>query len=587
MLKLYRLYKEHIQNKFYILLSLQLISAVFEGFGIALILPLLSEFDPSFSGSSESRTVVNILEKLHLPTEGLVLALIIIGAFYTKALVMFINGWYQGKLNGDLEYKIRKSLIQEMLDISYPKFSEENSGHYINLVVGQVKRAVVSFNLAVNIVSGILYCLIFMVLSFWLQWEFSAIVILLGSGSVFVFRYIGQKVKEISRKEIKAMNKLSQITLQFFTGFKYLKATKKNTVVGDHILEKMEELRLYYYKTRLANAFSSSITEPILLTILLISLYLSTTYGGAEVSTLLIAIVLIYRALTRLTKVQSNWQSMMSNVGSIQMIIDETVRFANSREPNGDQPVKASDVLLEFKNVDFGFGDSDDLILNQVNFQLKKNQTLAIVGESGSGKSTLLDLITGLQKRNRGDILINGISIDSIDLGVWRKRIGYVTQDVLMFDDSIRNNITLWDKDNTELALERSMQMANAFDFVMEKEMGVETMVGDRGLRLSGGQKQRISIARELYKSPELLILDEATSALDTESEKSIKDSIDGLKGSLSLIIVAHRLSTIENADYILVMDKGKIVESGTFSDLLDKKARFHRMVTLQSTGKF
>ena len=587
MYKLYKEYKYLIGYKLLILLGLQLISAVFEGFGITLILPLLSQFDPKFADSSGSETMVNILNKLHLPTEGLVLVLIVVGAFYTKAIAMFLNGWYQGKLNGELEFEIRKALIEEMRLIDYPKFNLRNSGHYMNLVISQVKRTVVSLNLAVNIVSGLLYCLIFMMLSFWLNWAFSAIVILLGSGSVFLFRYIGKKVKEISRKEIRAMNRLSQVTLQFFVGFKYLKATEKNSTVIRHILDNMSELKTYYYKTQLANAFSSSVTEPILLTVLVSSLFISTTYASAEMSSLLIAIVLIYRSLTRLTKVQSNWQAVMSNTGSVQMILEETERFSQSHEISGTQLYNSDkEVILEFDQVCFAFEDADQLILDSVSFTLEKNKTLAIVGESGSGKSTMLDLITGLQKAKSGKVLVEGTPLSDIDIHQWRSKIGYVTQDVLMFDDTIRNNITLWESEENESKLKEAMKMANAFQFISEKEEGVEAMVGDRGLKLSGGQKQRISIARELFKEPSLLILDEATSALDTESEKIIKDSIDRLSGSLSLIIVAHRLSTIENADKILVMEKGRIIEWGSFQELLNKKGKFYRMVNLQNTAQ-
>tara|TARA_R110000796_G_scaffold71409_5_gene162212 strand:- start:80650 stop:82422 length:1773 start_codon:yes stop_codon:yes gene_type:complete len=584
-LELYRLYRQHIGNKFYILFVMQLLSALFEGVGIALVLPLLSRFGTSGGGSNDSDFIENILEKIGLPTSDNWLVILIVLAFYSKAIILFLNGAYQAKITSHLEYEVRKDVITAMNGSDFSAFSTFNSGHYMNLIISQVKKAMFAFSLSVIIVSGMLYSLVFLGLAFWLNWSFAALVILLGSGALFVFRYIGRKVKRISTKDVEANNKLGQLCVQYISGFKYLKATQKMDAVLAHLFEVMQKLKEYFYKKQLASAFSQAINEPILLTVLVAAVFISVNYFEAVVSTLLVSILVIYRALGRMMKVQGSWQALMAEAGSVEFLLTESKRFKEEFEVSGVEKPKNSEKMLTFENVSFNYPSGEKAIRN-VSFTVKRNETLAIVGESGSGKSTLLDLITAIQKPTSGTIFYLDIPNDQVDLINWRSRIGYVTQDVLMFDDSIRNNVTLWDAENAETIeakLKNSIEMANASDFILGKEVGLSSEIGDRGLKLSGGQKQRISIARELYKEPEILILDEATSALDTESEKVIKESIDKLKGSLTVILVAHRLSTVQNADKIIVMDKGSILEQGDYESLVQAKGRFYDMVTLQN----
>lgn len=214
---------------------------------------------------------------------------------------------------------------------------------------------------------------------------------------------------------------------------------------------------------------------------------------------------------------------------------------------------------------------------------------VAFVGESGAGKSTLIDTLTLLLRPKKGNVFIDGLNAVEIDKDSWRSQIGYVSQETVVFDDTIANNICLWKGDyrkdeNVRKRVEEAAKRAYAHRFIETLQDGYETTVGDRGVRLSGGQRQRLFIARELYKNPKLLILDEATSSLDTESERYIQKSIDSLKGSMTVVIIAHRLSTIKNADLIYVLDDGEIIEQGSYDELSnDEKSRFSKMVAIQS----
>ena len=215
-----------------------------------------------------------------------------------------------------------------------------------------------------------------------------------------------------------------------------------------------------------------------------------------------------------------------------------------------------------------------------MNLKLPHNCYVALVGKSGSGKSTLADLITLILKPQKGDILIDGINSSNLDFNSWRDKIGYVSQETIIFDETIAQNIAqcdsiLLEKNNIKNRIKSAAIAANIDDFIKSLPNGYNTIVGERGVRLSGGQKQRIFIARELFRKPKILILDEATSALDSESEIKIQKSIDRLKGKITIIVIAHRLSTIKNVDRIVMLEKGKIIEEGSFKELCQNKKSY------------
>jgi subfamily B ATP-binding cassette protein MsbA len=232
---------------------------------------------------------------------------------------------------------------------------------------------------------------------------------------------------------------------------------------------------------------------------------------------------------------------------------------------------------VEFQNVNFSYGDEFENALSNNDIKIRAFQSVAFIGSSGAGKSTIIDLLTLILRPTSGKVLIDGQNSSLLKSSSWRSQIGYVSQDMVVFDDSIANNISMWQgeiEENPELLsqIKKACMQANISDFIESLPDQYNTQVGDRGIKLSGGQKQRLFIARELFRQPNILLLDEATSALDTDSESFIQESIDSLKGSITLVIIAHRLSTIRDVDYVYVLDQGSIIESGPYQTLRDKK---------------
>jgi ABC-type multidrug transport system fused ATPase/permease subunit len=270
------------------------------------------------------------------------------------------------------------------------------------------------------------------------------------------------------------------------------------------------------------------------------------------------------------------------------MVNDEFTSVDEWKETDGATQLDSLSDNIEFCDVSFAYDEEEGDVLHDINITIPANTTVALVGESGAGKSTLVDMLTLLLQPRTGEIQVDGVSHPNIDRASWRSQIGYVSQETVVFDDTIANNICLWrgdiDADNDlRKRVQDAARQAYADHFVQDLPNGYQTVVGDQGVRLSGGQRQRLFVARELFKRPNLLILDEATSALDTESERYIQKSIDDLKGEMTVVIIAHRLSTIKNVDFVYVLDDGSVVEKGTYDELRTRESQFRKMVEMQS----
>ncbi|HEY9340913.1 MAG TPA: ABC transporter ATP-binding protein [Hanamia sp.] len=285
----------------------------------------------------------------------------------------------------------------------------------------------------------------------------------------------------------------------------------------------------------------------------------------------------VIQPLKSLSAASYNIRKGAASVDRIEHLINEEVSIKEIENPTVLESFKD---CIEFKNVSFSYGDK--VILHDINLKIEKGKTVALVGASGAGKSTLVDLIPRFRDTVKGELLIDGINVRKYSLESLRNHMGIVTQEPILFNDTIANNISLGMDNAPEEQIESASRVANAHQFILQKESGYQTNIGERGNKLSGGEKQRVTIARAVLKNPPILILDEATSSLDTESEKLVQDAINNLMSNRTSIVIAHRLSTIRNADEIIVLQKGKIVERGTHMSLMTQNGFYRKWVTMQ-----
>ena len=590
-LKYGRVYRQYVGRRMYIVFFLTALSALSEGLGIALLLPLLRATDSSSQevpSSGVEGAMFDLLEWVGI-SDSLVGILIFIGiVFAGKGGLNFSKEGYQGYLQSELLRELKEGLFDAYSDIKYEAYIKNNTGHYVNVVTTLANQFFQSFRGFASFFSSIITTSSYFIIAFAITWKFALMASLIGAFLLTLFKYINTYVRGISRKASSEMGRLNNLLVQALQGFKYIVSTNQVGHLKNEVTKSISRLTKYVFRQRVAGAFTSSVKEPLSISFIILIVVLQVLVLKEPVTPIFVSIILFHRGLQSLIGIQSNWQSVMSLIGSVEIVHDEFQKAKKSQERKGGQEVTPLSSEITLENVSFSYGGGES-VLENISLDIPSNSTIALVGESGAGKSTLVDMLTLLLPPQSGRILIDGVDATNIDLSSWRSQIGYVSQETVMFDDTVANNISLWAGDPTEDPalkdqIRAAARRAHAHDFIEALPEGYQTIVGDRGIRLSGGQRQRLFIARELFKRPQLLILDEATSALDTESEKLVQESIEELKGSTTIVMIAHRLSTVKSANRIYVLEHGKVIEEGGYSALRDDdESRFREMVKSQS----
>lgn len=573
--------------KLFINFFLCVIVSFFDGIGLAMFIPLLQAV-----GGNKEGTTSNSIGQLHYITDAIqnlgfelnintVLAVLLI-VFLVKGGIKFLQLIYQVNLRQSFIKKLRFNLANKLRQLSYKGFLKLDSGKIQNIFTVEMQRLYQSIFYYLVSAQSVVMLFTYIILAFLANYQFALLV---GVGATLsnlfyrkVYTYTKKASVELSRKG----NKFNSFLIQAITNFKYLKSTNYFALYSNKLREVIKETETLNKKIGFYNSITKSLKEPSIILVVLIVIKIQLTLMGASLSSILLSLLLFYRALTLLVTLQNNWQQFINNVGAIKAVSKLSEEMQLDQEVHRPTLFKTLQHELQVKDVVFSYGLHK--VLDNINIKIPKNQTVAMVGESGSGKTTLANLIACLINPDSGQILADGVALEEYDLDSYRNKIGYISQESVIFNDNIFNNITFWAEptsENQKLFWE-VIELVSLKEFIEnlhEKEL---TQLGDNGILISGGQRQRISIARELYKKAEILILDEATSALDSETEKIVRTNIDKLHGNYTIIIIAHRLSTIKNTDKIYLLEKGKISASGKFDDMLEYSERFKRMVALQ-----
>mgnify|MGYP001043075773 CR=1 FL=1 len=588
--KYIKIYQIYLGYKMYIIYVLGIIASIFEGIGILMLLPLLKTIDNSNSSKiSEdflSRNVYDFINFIGFSNSILSILILIVVSFILKGIMTFFALGFNAYLVGQLLKKIKTNLFVLYTKMTSGYYYSKNTGDLINIINEQPIKSLEAFKQLNLLCANIFNTIILILLAFIANTYFGFMAIISGIILVLVFLKMNSYVQKLSRINASESGNLNKWLIQTLHGFKYLASTSQISKVSKKIKSSISTLTSIQIKTGIASAFSQSIREPIAVVFIVIILFFQLYIYNLKLEPILVSLVLFYRALNSSLAVQSAFQAMFQHIGSMELVHKEFLELQNNQEVDGEVEIPTMTTGFTLSNICFKYQNSNDNILNNISLNIPATSSVAFVGESGSGKTSLIDVLTTLNKHNSGELLIDGLNSKTIRASSWRKQIGYVSQDGLIFDDTITNNITLWDESNLNNnlnALKEAATQANIIDFIETLPEGFETKLGDRGVLISGGQKQRILIARELYKKPNLLILDEATSALDSDSESKIQNSIDSLKGKITLVIIAHRLSTIKNVDCIYLLDKGEIVESGNYNQLINNNSFFSNFAKIQA----
>lgn len=589
----FKIFQIYLGKRMYLIFTLSILASLFEGIGILMLLPLLQTIDNSSSQTIEeseiNKALYEFIEFLGLSNNIPSILILISISFLIKGVMTFFALGYNAYLSGELLKELKIKLFKLYSSMKYSYYTSKNTGDLLNIINEQPARSLEAFKQLTLLVSYVINTIILISLGFLMATSFGLMALVLGIALLILFLKVNKYVQLLSRILAKENGVLTKWLIQTLHGFKYLVSTNQIDILKNNVEKSISVLTIAQIKAGVASAFTQAVREPIAVIFIMVIVFLQIYVFGLRLEPILVSIVLFYRALNSTLAVQSSFQATYTYIGSMELVHKEFLNQEVNQSNNGLNKIQKFSESIKFENVSFSYENKDQEVLKNVSLVIPNKSSVALVGESGSGKTTLVDLITLTNEIHTGEITIDGINADNIDKSSWRKHIGYVSQDTLIFDDTIANNISMWSgdikSDKTILSkIKEAAADANILSYIESLPNGFNTLVGDRGILLSGGQKQRIFIARELFRKPDVLILDEATSALDSESEKSIQESIDFLSGKITVIIIAHRLSTIKKVDKIYLLEKGRIIETGKYEKLkTDPKSKFSKLVTSQN----
>lgn len=565
--------------KIFIAFFLSTLVAFLDGFGLTMFLPLLNlmtgDEQASFDEMGNLSFITRFIETSGFEVSLVLILQLLILFFVLKAVTKYLNDILKVTLQQNLILKIRIDLLKLINSLNFKYFAKSNIGRIQNTMTGELTRIQTAYDYYFQILEQTVLVIVYMIFAYYIDFKFALLITIAGAFANLFYKAIHKLSEGLSLKFSADNNTYEGQVIQHITNFKYLKATGAADNFAKRLVGTIKKIETSRKKLGFLTSLIKAVREPLLIIIVSSVILVQTNFLGGEIAPIIISLLFFYRALSSLTQLQYNRNKFLANSGSIKNLqtFQEDLK-ANQIISKGDIPYEFKN-RIELSNVSFSYDDKK--ILDSVSLEIFKNQTVALIGESGSGKTTLANLISGLLRSDSGNITIDGTRLKDIDKNTFHKKIGYITQEPVIFNDTIFNNVTFWDEKNTQNSKRfyEAVKKASLFETVINMKLKEDELLGNNGINLSGGQKQRISIARELYKEVEILIMDEATSALDSETEKRIQENIEALKGEYTIIVIAHRISTIKNTDQVILLDKGKVIETGTFSHIINKYPQY------------
>lgn len=576
----------YLGYRMFVVFILSLLLGLIDGIGLAMFVPLLQMLGKDYDGGAENLGKLDFIPEL-FESFGVefgvinVLILILI-FFFLKGILKFLEGYSSVIYQQFFIRKIRVSNINLLNSFKFSAFVKSDAGRIQNTFSGEVEKVIQAYrgyNASLQY-AGMIF--MYLILAFSSNISFAMMVFVGGAATNFIFKFLYKKTKDLSKKVTVQNHSFQGLLIQQVAFFKYLKATGLNFKYGRTLISNITEIEHSQRKMGVIASLLNGLREPLTIFVVVIAIIIQVTYLNAEMGTMIISLLLIYRALSFFMAMQDHWNKFLAVSGSLENMTNFTEELKAGIEKIGDvEFLKFSD-KINLDNVSFNYNKS--LVLDSINLNVYKNESLAIIGESGSGKSTLMNLLAGLIIPSKGEIFIDGKNVKSLNLNSYRRKIGYIGQDAAIFSDTVFNNITFWDIKSSENYTKfiDACKKASIHEFIEGLPNKEDEILGSNGINISGGQKQRLSIARELYKEVDLLLMDEATSALDGETEAAIQFNIDKLKGHYTIIMIAHRLATIKNADRIILLKDGRIEAIGSYNELIENSSKFRNMIKLQ-----
>ena len=565
-------------------------SALFDGVQLAMIVPVADKVltnQKIVIPTQLPPLLASLVERINDAPPMVVLKYIAVGVillFFFKGIFSFLQSYIMSDIGQSVVRDIRSKLYAKLQGLSLDYFTQKRGGEMISRVTNDVKLVenAVSYGSTDLIYQG-MQIVIFLSLTFFIYFKMALISFLLVPFIAFPIVKVGKILRKLSHRGQEKMADINSLLYESIIGNRIVKAFN----IEDYEIKKFDQTNQQYYKISMKSIKRLLILSPVTEFMGCVAGILVFVWGGKEViagklsfgvfGLFLGALLSCIRPFKKISQVHSlNQQATAASI-RIYEVLDT---LSSIKEAKGAVDISRFDNSIVYENVRFNYGDNQ--ILKGISLKVEKGQMLAVVGPSGVGKTTLLDLIPRFYDPVKGRILIDGKDIKEVSLKSLRRLIGIVTQETFLFNDTIRANIAYGKLETSDKEIEKAAALAHAHEFISNFPSGYDTVIGDRGMKLSGGERQRIAIARALLKDPPILILDEATSQLDTRSERIVQDALDTLVCGRTVLVIAHRLSTVKNAQRIIVLQDGVIAEEGNHQALLDKGGLYTKLYQMQ-----
>ncbi|PYZ96969.1 multidrug ABC transporter [Alteribacter lacisalsi] len=551
-----------------------------EGVGILLLIPMIA-----MTGIVQLETagtpvagLFQFIESIP-PSTGLP---IILGIFVLISIVQNLLQKVIQVKNAEIQQgffrHMRVETYESLLHANWNYFIKIRKSDLINVLTAELARASSGTSSFLQFLASLVFTVIQIGLAFWLSPSITVFILLFGIILLFFSRtFLRRSMSLGSRNYELGKRYMAGITDQI----NGIKDIKSNTLEDSRldwyrgITDQIRNEQVAYTKLKTTSQLYYKVASAVLIAVFI---FVAISLFHAQAAQLLLIIVIFGRLWPKVTGIQGSLEQLATNIPAFRavMAMQQECRNAEEFRASGDKSIPALKVKngITCRNVMFRYNkDAEKLALNDVSTYIPANQMTAVVGRSGAGKSTLIDLLMGLNQPESGEVLFDGKPLTSETLVSLRKAISYVPQDPFLFNATIRENMMLMKPDATEEEIWEALAFSSAAEFVEKLDDGLDSLIGDRGIRLSGGERQRLVLARAILRQPSILVLDEATSALDTENEKKIQAAIDRLKGKMTIVVIAHRLSTIRNADQVIVLEDGKVIQNGEYTKLAGDKS--------------
>jgi ATP-binding cassette, subfamily C, bacterial len=527
-----------------------------EGLGVATLLPLIMlATHGEHSNTHFGRAFESALQTIGLSAEVPILIGLMILAISLKAGLLLIAMRHVGALVAKSTTELRLALIRGQLNTEWKHFARQRLGRVAHSIGTEPQRGCMAYLHSAHLFADLAQCAVYLDLALLVSWRLAILALLIGSSALFLLHLPVRRAKWAARQQSGMTTSLTGLLADTLAGIKPLKATAKIDLLGSQLERQTHEMESVTRRVLVTSQAIPVLQEPVLAILTNLAMILAATTLHEPIHNILLMGTILYRVSGKIARAQRNYLSAVTFGQILERLQDGLEKTHEAAERNEGSFAPTLEHGVEFRDANFSHARKP--VLSQTNLNIPAGKMTVLFGPSGVGKTTLIDLLTGLHRVESGSILVDGVPLEQLDLTKWREMMGYVSQDFLLFHDSILNNVTLGDPSISEARVRKALEAAEAWDFIQALPEGLATVVAERGAALSGGQRQRIALARALIFEPSLLILDEATAALDEKTEQAVIRNLRQWQPELTLLVVSHQKSLTKLADHVVHLREG------------------------------